>query len=324
MRAEELKLHANTIHVRIVLATYNGATYLGPQLDSYAAQTHRHWSLDISDDGSSDATQEIVHDFAAQHSDHTIRLFNGPKAGAAANFLCGLDKAITDAPDSAIAISDQDDVWLPRKLETAAEWLVAHGAKDGKPLVWSCRTVLTDAQLTPRGKSRTFKRRPCFGNALVQNIIAGNTIVLSPAAAKIVASTTPAALGFGVPYHDWWIYLITSGVGAHMHQEQEPLVLYRQHASNVLGHHGPVRGRLNRLGMVAGRRYHQWISANVAALIDNSGLLTKANQDMLRDFAKARQAGGAHLAAALPKLGVHRQSKAGDKLLPLLARYGRL
>lgn len=317
-------MNANTLHVRIVLATYNGATYLGPQLDSYAAQTHKNWSLDISDDGSSDATQEIIRDFAAQQPDHAIRFFNGPKAGAAANFLCGLDKAIAESPDAAIAISDQDDVWLPRKLEKAAEWLVAQGAMNGTPLVWSCRTVLTDAKLTPKGKSRTFKRRPCFGNALVQNIIAGNTIVLSPAAAKIIAGTTQSALRFGVPYHDWWIYLITSGMEARIYQETEPLVLYRQHASNVLGHHGPVRGRLNRLSMVAGRRYHNWISANLAALVDNIGLLTDANQQMLREFEQARHDGGAHLAAALPKLGIHRQSKAGDKLLPILARYGRL
>lgn len=317
-------MHANTLHVRIVLATYNGASYLGPQLGSYAAQSHKNWSLDVSDDGSSDGTQDIVQEFAAQQPDHGIRLFSGPKAGAASNFLSGLERAIADAPDAALAISDQDDVWLPRKLEKAADWLVSHGAKEGKPLVWSCRTILTDARLTPKGTSRTFNRRPCFGNALVQNIIAGNTVVLSPAAAKIIAGTTQSAMRFGVPYHDWWIYLIASGMEATIHQEQEPLVLYRQHASNVLGHHGPVRGRLNRLSMVAGRQYHRWISANVAALMDNSELLTEANRKTLSDFEKARQDGGARLAAALPRLGIHRQSKAGDKLLPILARYGRL
>ncbi len=317
-------MHANTLHVRIVLATYNGASYLGPQLGSYAAQSHKNWSLDVSDDGPSDQTRDLIQEFAAQHSGHAIRLFDGPQKGAAANFLCGLERAIVDAPDAAIAISDQDDVWLPQKLEKAADWLMAHGATTGKPLVWSCRTVLTDAKLNPKGKSRTFKRRPCFGNALVQNIIAGNTTVLSPKAAKIIASTTSSALRFGVPYHDWWIYLITSGMGAEIYQDEEPLVLYRQHASNVLGHHGPVRGRLNRLSMVAGRRYHNWISANVAALLENNELLTDANQHMLQEFDKARQSGGAHLAAALPKLGIHRQSKAGDRLLPMLARYGRL
>jgi glycosyltransferase involved in cell wall biosynthesis len=317
-------LGANRLHIRIVLATYNGASHLAAQLDSYAAQIHKNWSLDVSDDGSSDRTQEIVEEFATQQPDHPLRFSDGPKAGAASNFLFGLERAVADAPDAAIAISDQDDVWLPQKLEKAANWLVSHGAKDGKPLLWSCRTVLTDAKLKAMGRSRTFKRRPCFGNALVQNIVAGNTIVLSSAAAKIISRTTFSALQFGVPYHDWWIYLIASGVGVPIYQDEEPLVLYRQHETNLLGHHGPVRGRLNRLGMVAGRRYHTWISTNVAALMDNSRLLTDANQSVLREFERARQDGGAHLAAALPKLGIHRQNNAGDKLLPLLARYGRL
>ncbi|WP_430450446.1 hypothetical protein [Rhodophyticola sp.] len=211
-----------------------------------------------------------------------------------------------------------------RKLARANDWLLANGAEQGAALLWTCRTVLTDHALVPLGESRQFPQPPGFGNALVQNILAGNTMVLSPAAARAVVGTVDSALAAGVPYHDWWVYQVLTGIGARVQCDPDPLVLYRQHGGNMLGHHGPVRGRLRRLGLVARRDYSAWINANLIALRRHETMLTPPARLMLRAFILARRRGGPTLAAALPRLGLHRQTPQGDRLLRLMALSGRL
>ncbi len=312
------------LHIRILLATCNGADHLAEQLTSYESQSHRDWSLDVSDDGSRDGTREMIMRFARATPAQAIRLSDGPRDGVAANFLTLLQRGVDSTPGAAMAFSDQDDVWLSGKLSRAADWLCANGAQEGEVLAWVCRTVLTGTRLEPVGVSRVFPRPPAFGNALVQNILPGNTIVLSPAAARAVAATVPAALRAGVPYHDWWVYQVVTGVGGRIGMEAEPLVLYRQHGANALGHHDPVRGRLRRLGLVMKRRYGGWLDANLAALAAHRTMLTPANRELLDAFAAARGQGGHRLARALPGLGLHRQTPAGDRLLRLLALSGRI
>jgi len=313
-----------TLHLRILLATRNGAAFLPAQLDSFAAQTWPDWSLMVGDDGSQDATRAVLAGFAACHPGRLVAVQDGPGTGAAANFLMLLHRSVAADPGATVAFSDQDDVWLPDKLDRAARWLASHGAAEGRVLAWACRTVLTDDRLRPIGESRRHQRPPEFGNALVQNILAGNTIVLSPAAAAALAATVPAALAAGVPHHDWWTYQVMTGIGATIGMEDAPLVLYRQHDANMMGHHGPVRGRLQRLGTVVQRDYAGWITANTTALMACAAQLTPEARSLLTGFAAARAAGPRTLAAALPRLGIHRQTAAGDRILRLVALAGRL
>lgn len=310
--------------VCILLATHNGAAYLPEQLSSFAEQTHANWSLRCGDDQSTDATVDLLQDFARQSPQHGITISEGPGRGPAANFLSLLVQAARAEPEAVVAFSDQDDVWLPAKLERAMTWMDQAGAGHGRMLAWVCRTVLTDAALTPLGESRLFPRKPSFGNALMQNILPGNTIVLSPAAAQAVARTAKAALAAGVPYHDWWIYQVITGIGGSIHTEPEPLVLYRQHGGNHLGHHGPVRGRLKRLEIVAKKDYSGWLDANLTALRQNQHMLTNAARVQLRGLMLARQSSRTALATSLPKLGLHRQSATGDQALRAMALAGVL
>lgn len=306
------------------MATRDGARFIPEQLQSFVDQTHDCWDLTVCDDGSRDATLELIDAFGRAHPERLAHAGPGPGRGAAANFLTLLARAAKDAPDAALAFSDQDDVWCSDKLRRAAQWLTAHGAMEGVPLVWTCRMTLTDAALCPLGESRRFKRPPAFGNALVQNILGGNTIVLSPAAARTLAMTVPAALEAGVAYHDWWTYQVLTGIGAQVYCDPEPLVLYRQHETNLLGYHGPLRGQITRFGMIWQGDYAGWIDANLTALRQNESLLTPKARRVLRGFILARRHGGARLAATLPRLGLYRQSAQGDQMLRLMALSGRL
>ena len=257
----------------VLMCTYNGSLYLKEQLDSLGNQTFRDWSLRVSDDGSTDGSPDLAAAFR-DPSGRPPELVRGPGRGFAANFL----SLIAGTEAGYVALADQDDVWFPWKLGRAMERLAALPAD--RPGLVCGRTLLTDGGLRPLGPSR-LHRRFGFGNALVQNVVAGNTIVLNPAAHRLLrAAGVPM-----VPYHDWWCYLIVSGAGGTILYDPEPCMFYRQHGRNVLGENRSARAVLRRAGSFGSRTWRGWFEANIAALEANRSLLTPAAQARLDAFA---------------------------------------
>ncbi len=107
-------------HVAILLATKDGSCFLSEQLRSYDHQTHKDWSLHVSDDGSSDETRATVRKFA-QEAARTVCLRDGPKKGYWQNFMSLARDRNLEA--DCFAFSDQDDVWYADKLERALSYL---------------------------------------------------------------------------------------------------------------------------------------------------------------------------------------------------------
>lgn len=98
--------------VSIVMCTYNGAKYLREQLDSILAQTRPADEIIVQDDGSVDDTLHILREYACRYP--TLHVFsNEQEHGINANFFSALARATGDY----IAISDQDDIWEPDKIE---------------------------------------------------------------------------------------------------------------------------------------------------------------------------------------------------------------
>ena len=98
--------------ISVAMATYNGARFIGQQLDSFTRQTLLPDELIICDDGSTDSTLNIIGDFS-RTAPFPVKVVNNPtRLGFTANFLQGS----TDVPGGFIAFSDQDDEWLPPKL----------------------------------------------------------------------------------------------------------------------------------------------------------------------------------------------------------------
>ncbi|WP_156169091.1 glycosyltransferase [Wenxinia marina] len=306
-------------HVRIVMATLDGAQFVQDQIDSLLAQEHADWSLLVSDDGSRDATAGIVAEAARRHPGHGIVLRQGPGRSAAANFL---DAIMTSPEEGAfLALSDQDDIWLPHRLGRA---VAALAARPG-PAIYASRTLLCDAHGRVRGLSRRHPRGPSFGNALVQNILPGNTIVLSPEAAALARATAPAALaargGRGVAHHDWWFYALATGAGARVILDDRPGLLYRQHDRNVMGAHRGLRQAADRMTMLRDGRYGDWVAGNVEALGAVRDRLTPGAA-ALRDTVADWLAGRGPRFADLRRAGIRRQTLVGDALLAALVRQG--
>ncbi len=205
--------------VCILMGMYNGAAHLQDQLDSYIAQSHRNWSLIISDDGSTDESPRIARAFARAHPDRAIEIRPGPRRGFARNFLSLLQAAPGDVPF--VALSDQDDVWFPARLERAVKAL--HVMDPATPALYCGATLVCDETLAPLGVSATLRRDPDFRNALVQSIGGGNTMVLNHAATALAAAA--AAEASDPVSHDWWLYQIVTGCGGVVLHDPDPVAV---------------------------------------------------------------------------------------------------
>ena len=209
--------------IAVLLATYNGAAFLGAQLESLAAQEDVSVEVFARDDGSTDETLAILARFASLWPALGAPMC-GPNLGPAASFM----ELLRAAPGNfdAYAFCDQDDVWKPEKLARA----MARLAEAETPALYCSRVELVDGDLRPLGLSASTGDGR-FQRLLFENIAFGNTVVMNAAARAAIVSAPPPT---GMIMHDWWCALVVSGLGTVIHDD-EPGVLYRQHGSNQIG-----------------------------------------------------------------------------------------
>jgi glycosyltransferase involved in cell wall biosynthesis len=289
--------------VAILLCTRNGESFLQPQLDSYAAQTHGEWTCYASDDGSRDRTREILARQRLAWGQGRLVIVDGPGQGGSANFmfLVGRDDIEADY----FAFSDQDDIWEAEKLARALSWL---GTVPGEvPALYCGRTRNIDAQGDEIGLSPVNQRPPCFANALVQNIAGGNTMVFNQAARRLIK-----ALGPGIPVvlHDWWTYQVVSGCGGEVFFDSEPYVRYRQHPGNLIGANAGWWSRWRRAGESLRGLHRVWYDTQLAALAVVEPELTFDNVRLCGRFRRARQQWLLPRMFGIWRSGVYRQTRA--------------
>ena len=261
--------------VAVLLSTFDGARYLPQQLESLLRQSFRRWTLLWRDDGSSDQTVAIMQDFAAGAGEGCCRTAGGTAGhlGIAASFLTLLRQV---PPDTVAAFADQDDIWLPEKLQRGVEAL-ATGPAD-RPALYFARQQLVDEALAPLGLS-PFRGRPtAFPAALTQNVATGCTVMLNPAAVALVAASDPP----DGTLHDWWSYLVVSAAGGRLIADPVPVMLYRQHRLNAVG----APHSMLRRGLMALRRgpdeFMQLFRRHVAGLVAyRHALSAPAVEDLL-------------------------------------------
>lgn len=204
------------VKISIAMAAYNGARYIERQLDSFAAQTLLPDEVVITDDGSTDATADIVAAFA-KRAPFAVRYERNPeRLGFNRNF----ERAMSLASGDIVFISDQDDVWYPEKIATVAavmreddtclvvvnDQVIADGAG-----VETARTVLGNVRAMGRPDS-------WFGPGCCTAYSRRLAPVLFPFPGDVVA-------------YDHWINVISDAVGARRICEA-PLQMYRRHGAN--------------------------------------------------------------------------------------------
>jgi glycosyltransferase involved in cell wall biosynthesis len=291
--------------VTILLGTLNGERFLSEQLASLERQTFRNWRLLASDDGSSDRTKSILHEFQKSFESGKVEIIAGPRRGAPANFLFLVCAENLDS--DLYALCDQDDVWEPDRLARAVALLEKAGS--GIPALYGSRTRLIDENGNEIGFSPLFRKKPDFECALVQSIMGGNTIVFNQRLRELVAF---CGADLDVPSHDWWLYQVASACGGDVHYDAYPSVRYRQHGENVIGSNMGWAARVRRIHMLRKGRLRYWTDLNVVALARLRPRMTAENQQVFDLFRKARHQPLLERARMFIETGVHRQTLLGN------------
>ncbi|MDP5053039.1 MAG: glycosyltransferase [Congregibacter sp.] len=215
------------------MATYNGVRWLGEQIDSIIAQSDEDWQLLISDDGSSDGTLMIVHEYLKL--DSRIRLLppRGGERGTVANFEYLLYAALKEADGSSdawVVLCDQDDVWIAGKLLAQRQQLQTFAACCSDPLLSNADGAPTGGRLLAQLNA---DRQPQLSALLAQNSVVGCTLA-------VTLPVLETALPFpqGLRNHDWWLALCALAYGS-LFCDSQAWVHYRQHDANVVGAYKP-------------------------------------------------------------------------------------
>ncbi|QHQ40784.1 glycosyltransferase [Microbulbifer hydrolyticus] len=283
------------------MATCNGERFLSEQLDSLASQTVTKLDLWISDDGSKDRTKVILEEAARNWKKGKVRISEGPKQGFVENFRSLMIDPSIDA--DFYAFSDQDDIWDEDKLAVATEWLSAQ--PDTIPALYCSRTRTVSENGVTIGYSPLFKKVPSFRNAIVQSIAGANTMVMNRAARDVIARASQNSTFVS---HDWWCYLIVSGVGGRVFYSPEAKIGYRQHQNNLVGENRSLKAKYNRLKRLIGGGFQGWNRLNLENLEKCKHLLS---EDAYSTLAMVRNCQGTcvhHRLLSLLRSGVYRQT----------------
>jgi len=216
--------------VALLLSTYNGEKYLKQQLDSLQDQTHKEIGIIARDDGSCDATVEILKLYGIKMLEAMHNL------GAKENFSTLLDYALGESGTEYFMFCDQDDVWHPDKVEKTYVKMQELESFYGKntPLLIHGNLTVVDKDLEIIAPSFWDYQHidPFQGSSnrlLLQNVVTGCTMMINRALAEKVKHIPQEAI-----MHDWWIAMVASAFGKIAFID-EPLMLYRQHSKNDTG-----------------------------------------------------------------------------------------
>ncbi len=224
--------------ISIAIATYNGERFLREQLDSLYAQTRQADEIVVCDDCSKDGTAAILEEYHQKYG--LIYHINEHQLGVNANFF----KAMSLCKGDFISICDQDDIWLPHKVETLYNHLVQMNLdvpcvvssmrKDidiqGHEIavVQGCYSEGWKASLLTYGRNQ--------GCAMMMNQLVASNILN-------VIKASPTSLT-DIYYDEWIAY--TAAILGEKHNLPDVLMKYRHHDANVVDqatHYGKLSFR---------------------------------------------------------------------------------
>ena len=228
----------NNRPIAILMATYNGEKYLREQIDSLLAQTCCDWTLYIQDDGSKDATLDII----KSYDDERIVLVDVglTRQGAGMNFMSLLNMVESEY----YMFCDQDDVWFVDKIEKELVRMKKIESEKGTkiPIIVHTDRTHTDAELNVRLKSE-FNPRGVLQEQLkkkieqlkdpnilaIYTIVGGCTMMMNRAVKEVVFPY------ISLRVHDSICAMAVANCGGVIDTILEPTMYYRLHSTNTCG-----------------------------------------------------------------------------------------
>ena len=229
--------------VNILMSTYNGQQFLAEQIRSIQDQSYTDWTLFIRDDGSSDNTKEILKDFERQ--DSRIHLIDSDKSDNL-GVIKSFHKLVNHDRADYYFFSDQDDVWLPNKLELSLKEAQNYLADLPLMVYMDLKVVNQDLEIMTESmvKSQSHHANTELVQELTENTVTGGVAMINHALAEMWQETDDILM------HDWYLALLASAFGNLVFIDQ-PGELYRQHSDNVLG------------ARTLSKRFKKWIRPHI-------------------------------------------------------------
>jgi len=219
--------------VSVVMCTYCGTKYLEEQLQSIADQTLQPLELVVCDDASHDGTVALLERFRQEAPFPVHVVVNSSNLGSTRNF----DQALRRASGDLLALADQDDVWLPQKLEVLARTLEGNPQSggafsdayliDGEDRLMGKKTLWGLHRFGHR-KQDAFAHGGAIRLLMRHDIVTGCTMMVR---AKLLSTWSPIPPSW---VHDGWITWMLSLEAALM-PISEPLMMYRVHPEQQVG-----------------------------------------------------------------------------------------
>lgn len=203
--------------ISVCIATYNGEKYIKKQLESILSQLETSDEVVVSDDNSTDNTLKIIQSF----DDKRIKIYtNKGLRGYSSNF----ENALAKANGEYILLSDQDDVWLPDKVDTIIKDLLKYD------FVVTDAIVVNDnlETLIPSHFNHAHTKRGLLNNFLKTRYI-GACMGFKK---KILEKALPFPKNKKLCPHDYWLTLIAETYFS-VYMEKTPCILYRRHSGTV-------------------------------------------------------------------------------------------
>ena len=216
--------------VDVLLATYNGEKYVAEQIDSILDQTYKNIRLIISDDCSKDSTPQILQEYAKK-DDRIILNLQKQNLGVVKN----IEFLLKQVTSPLYMLADQDDYWLPEKIEKSVEKM----KKENADLVFGDLEVVDQNLNTMYESFGDFmllnkKIEKYIDNYKVNylyNCVTGCTVLSKK---EYIEKILPLPTTSKFLIHDHWIGLIV-GLYGKLAYMPEKYIKYRQHGDNQVG-----------------------------------------------------------------------------------------
>ncbi len=287
--------------VAVLLCCFQGKKFITEQIDSIINQSHKDISLWISIDGEDDGSESLIKERTRGWNGGPLHILSGPGKGFASYlYLLVFDE---DIKSDYYSFSDQDDIWEEDKLSRALEYL--RSVPQNEPAIYGSRTTLINEFGENQGESKIFKKKPSFGNALVQNIIAGNTMVLNQAARNLIKNHFK---NNKIVFHDWLLYLVVSAVGGTVFYDSYASLRYRQHGRNLMGQNINFFSRFRRLQLLSNGTFRAWNDTNLVLLESIRDIMTKESKKSFDFFKNSRDKTLFPRIFGFWKAGIYRQA----------------
>jgi hypothetical protein len=217
MRANQTNPSSSAPAISVVMPAYNEELFIGEALDSILAQTRPPIEIIVVDDGSTDATVEIVRGYGSR-----VRLISQENRGCHGAFDTGFREAAGDF----VALCPADDVYEPRKLEWQSETLTAHPAVD---VAFGAATRFG----LSTGEHPRPSRQHLLGNDLFASEMYASDLIPDPSA--VMRRALYFELGGYKPIvgEDYEFWMRALAAGATFYFEPRPLVRLREHGGNL-------------------------------------------------------------------------------------------